>query len=162
MMRDGRRWKKDNDGKIRGSYPSSSGENKGTASTEKKDLTKDKKGVTIKSSEFLKSLRGVGKNYPVRKNDNGKPFGDHCKLDTKKDIEKAEAFAGKGTKREIRNRRFLESSYNIPADEWQKCSGFGHVIIDGKSTPVELHWYQAQGVRVDLKIKPRPIKTSKE
>lgn len=60
----------------------------------KKGLTSKEKSDTINSSEFLKSLRGVGKNYPVRKNDNGKPFGDHCKLDTKKDIEKAEAFAG--------------------------------------------------------------------
>lgn len=125
-------------------------------------MTNGLKSDTINSSEFIKSLKGVGKNYPVRKNDNGKPFGDHCKLDTKKDIEKVEVFAGKGTKREIRNRRFLESDYHIPADEWQKCSGFGNVIVDGKSTHVELHWYQAQGVRVDLKIKPRPIKASKE
>lgn len=125
-------------------------------------MTKSEKGDTISSSEFIDSLRGVGKNYPVRKNDNGKPFGDHCKLDTKKDIEKAEVFAGKGTNKEIRNRRFLESNFHIPADEWQKCSGFGYVIINGKSTRVELHWYQAQGVRVDLKIKPRPIKASKE
>lgn len=125
-------------------------------------MTTDKKGVTISSSEFIRSLRGVGKKYPVRLNDNGKPFGNHCQLDTQVNIEKISVFAGKGTKRTIRNAVFLENDYHYPAKEWQKCSGFGNVILDGKSIPVELHWYQAKGIRVDLKIKPHPAKEKKE
>lgn len=158
MMRDGRRWKKDDDGKIRGSYPSSSGENKGTASTEKKDLTKDKKGVTINSKDFVRSLRGVGKNYPVRLNKGNLPFGNHYKLDFQSDIENAHAFAGKDTGKPIRNAIFLENDYHIPAREWQKCAGFGNVIMNGKSERKELHWYEARGIRTELKIKPHPKK----
>lgn len=107
----------------------------------KKDLTNPEKGDTISSSEFIKSLRGVGKNYPIRINDNGLPHGNHCRLDTTKDIENVKVFAGKGTNKEIRNKRFLENDYHIPADEWQKCSGFGYAILYGQSTRVELHWY---------------------
>ncbi len=70
------------------------------------------------------------------------------------DIENARAFMGKGTGRPIRNDVFLEQDYHIPAEEWQKCSGFGYVVIDGKSVRVELHWYQARGIIVDPKVKP--------
>ncbi|MBP3268658.1 MAG: hypothetical protein J6M07_10130 [Ruminococcus sp.] len=124
----------------------------------KKDLTTDKKGATISSSEFVKSLRGVGKRYPVRLNRNGLPFGDHYKLDLKTDIEEAVAFAGMNTNREIRNAIFLENDYHIPAKEWQKCKGYGNVIMNGKSERKELHWYQARNIRTELKIKPKTIK----
>ncbi len=93
-------------------------------------MTTDKKGDTISSSEFIKSLRGVGKRYPVRGNDNGKYYGNHFQLDTSFDIE------------------------NVPAKELQKCSGTGYVVVGGKSVHVELHWYQAGEIRIDTKIKP--------
>lgn len=128
----------------------------------KNGLTSTEKSDTINSLEFIKTLRGTGKRYPVRLNDNGKPFGNHCQLDTEKNIEKVSVFAGKDTKNAIRNAIFLENDYHIPAKEWQKCCGFGNVIIDGKSVRVELHWYQAAGIRVDLKIKPHPVKEKKE
>ena len=125
-------------------------------------MTNNKKGDTISSSEFVKSLRGVGKRYPVRENTDSKSFGNHIQLDTSKNIEQIDVFAGKGTKKEIRNRRFLESNFHIPAEEWQKCSAKGHVIIDGKSVKVELHWYQARGIRTDLKMKPTRATAPKE
>lgn len=118
-------------------------------------MTSDPKGVIINSSEFVKSLRGVGKNYPVRLNKDNKPFGNHYKLDFQSDIEHAHAFAGKGTNTPIRNAIFLENDYHIPAKEWQKCAGFGNVVMDGISERKELHWYEARGIRVDLKIKPK-------
>lgn len=121
-------------------------------------MTTDKKGDTISSSEFIDSLRGVGKKYPVRGNDNGKYYGNHFQLDTSYDIESVKVFAGKGTKREIRNAIFIASDYHVPAEELQKCSGFGYVVIDGKSVRTELHWYQAGGIRIDPKIKPPPKK----
>lgn len=125
-------------------------------------MTTDPKGVIISSSEFVKSLRGVGKNYPVRLNRGNLPFGNHYKLDFQSDIEQAHAFAGKGTNKPIRNAIFLENDYHIPAKEWQKCAGFGNVIMNGKSERRELHWYEARGVRVDLKIKPKKLKKEVE
>ena len=114
----------------------------------KNGLTSTEKSDTINSLEFVKSLIGTGKRYPVRDEDGG-----HIQLDTNKDIEKTEVFCGKGTKREIRNRRFLESDYHIKAEEWQKCSGFGYVVKNGISVRAELHWYQAMGKRTQLKVK---------
>lgn len=62
-------------------------------------------------------------------------------------------FAGKGTKKEIRERFRLESDYKIPADEWQKISGNGTVIVDGKQRKVELHWYEAEVEIYEMKVK---------
>ena len=121
-------------------------------------MTNTSKSDTINSLEFIRSLRGVGKRYPVRGNDNGKYYGNHFQLDTSHDIENVKVFAGKGTNRAIRNSIFLENDYHIPAKEWQKCSGTGYVVVDGKSIRAELHWYQANGTRIDPKIKPPPKK----
>ena len=62
-------------------------------------------------------------------------------------------FAGKGTGVEIRDRFDIAAIYNIPADEIQKVSGNGIVIIEGKEKKAELHWYEANGERYDMKIK---------
>ena len=60
---------------------------------------------------------------------------------------------GKGTKRELNIRFVLESTYHLPADEWQKVSGAGKIIIDGKPVLAQLHWYSAQGKWCELKVK---------
>ena len=62
-------------------------------------------------------------------------------------------FAGKGTNIEIRDRFALEAIYKVPASEIQKVSGAGFVMIDGTKTKVELHWYEAQGEKFDIKVK---------
>lgn len=62
-------------------------------------------------------------------------------------------FAGKGSGVEIRDRFRLESMYHIPASEWQKVSGNGYIILKGKKQKVELHWYEADGQRVEMKVK---------
>lgn len=63
------------------------------------------------------------------------------------------AFAGKGTNREIRDKFRLESFYKIPADEWMKMSGKGRIIVNGKERNAELHWYEAEGMIVEMKVK---------
>ena len=93
-------------------------------------------------------MLGTGKNYPVIFAGSG-----HIKLDTTKDIEHIKVFAGKGTSKEIRTKYYLESTYHISADKWQKCSGFGYAIDNGKSVKAELHWYHADGKRAILKVK---------
>ena len=62
-------------------------------------------------------------------------------------------FAGKGTDTEIRDRYRLESDYHIPADEWEKVSGNGYIIVNGKKRYAELHWYEADGEVHEIKIK---------
>lgn len=95
-----------------------------------------------------KSLSASAKNYPVKLPDSKQ----RTKFAENQTIEGV-AFAGKGTNRVIRDRFRLESTYHIPADEWQKVSGKGKVIINGKEKLVELHWYEANGERVDFKVK---------
>ena len=57
------------------------------------------------------------------------------------------------TNTEIRERFRLESTYNRPADEWKKVSGNGKVVVDGKEKSAELHWYEADGNIVEMKVK---------
>lgn len=37
--------------------------------------------------------------------------------------------------------------------EWAKKRGEGYVIVDGKARRAEIHWYEAEGERVDFKVK---------
>ncbi len=62
-------------------------------------------------------------------------------------------FAGKGTEKEIRERYKLEARFHQPAEQWQKVSGIGYVVINGKKVKAELHWYEANGNAVDMKVK---------
>lgn len=109
---------------------------------DKNDIIKSR-GITIG-----KSVGAAGKNYPVRL-----PNGNHTRLAEGTKITKVKVFAGKGTDTPTRNRFHLESMYGIKADEWQKVRGEGVVICDGKNKKAELHWYEADGERVQMKVK---------
>ena len=113
-------------------------------------LEKSDKSDIIKSKDILigRSVGAAGKNYPVRL-----PNGNHTRLAEGTKITKVKVFAGKGTDTPIRNRFHLESMYEIKADEWQKVRGEGVVICDGKNKKAELHWYEADGEKVDMKVK---------
>ena len=95
-----------------------------------------------------KSVGAAGKNYPVKLPDSNQ----HVKLAIGQTIQ-GKVFAGKGTDEEIRDRYRLESAYGIPAEEWEKVSGEGKVIVDGKEVMAELHWYEANGEAHELKVK---------
>ena len=98
--------------------------------------------------EIGKSLGASAKNYPVKLPDGNQ----HTKLVENQKIV-GKAFAGKGTKTPVKERFRLETEYQIPADKWQKMSGNGKVIVDKKERLVELHWYEADGEVVEMKIK---------
>lgn len=98
--------------------------------------------------EVGKSLSASAKNYPVRLPDSRQ----HVKLAEGQTII-GKAFAGKGTTYEIKDRFKLENKFNIPADKWKKMSGKGKVIIKGKEKEAELHWYEANGIIYDMKVK---------
>ena len=103
-----------------------------------------------KSSKIIvgKSVGAASKNYPVKLPESKQ----HTKLAEGQEIS-GTAFAGKGTKIKIRDRFRLESEYKIPADKWKKVSGIGYVIVGGKKVKAELHWYEADGEIVEMKVK---------
>lgn len=111
-------------------------------------LTKTVKSSKIVSFNVGRSVGASAKNYPVRM-PNSK---QRVKLAEGQSI-KGKVFAGKGTDVEIRDRFDISAIYNIPADEIKKVSGKGIVIIEGKEKKAELHWYEANGERYDMKIK---------
>lgn len=113
-----------------------------------KVLEKDEKYGIIKSFNIGKSLGAASKNYPVKMPDSKQ----HVKLAEGQKIE-GNVFAGKGTSKEIRDRFRLESTHKHPASEWQKVSGKGFVVVDGKSRKAEIHWYEAEGEMVEMKVK---------
>jgi hypothetical protein len=95
--------------------------------------------------------RGVGaaaKKYNVRL-----PEGDHGTLKEASKITKIKTFAGKGTGKEIRERYLLEAEYDHPADNWQKNRGEAIVIVNGRERKAEIHWYEADGDKVKMKVK---------
>lgn len=98
--------------------------------------------------EIGKSLGAATKNYPVKLTDGNQ----HTKLVENQKIV-GKAFAGKGTGKEIRDKFRLESFYKISADKWMKMSGKGKIIVDGKEQYAELHWYEADGKIVEMKVK---------
>ena len=114
----------------------------------KKGLTNTNKSGKIHSFNIGKSIGAAAKNYSVKKPDSK----DHTKLSEGQEI-KGTTFAGKGTNRPIRDRFLLERNYGIPADEWEKVSGKGKVLINGQERLAELHWYQAGDYIAEIKIK---------
>lgn len=95
-----------------------------------------------------KSVGAATRNYPVKLPDSKQ----HTKLAENQQI-KGKTFAGKGTKTEIRDRFRLEREYHIKARKWEKVSGKGYVVVEGKPVLAELHWYEADGKVFELKVK---------
>ncbi len=114
----------------------------------KEPLENAGKSGTIKSITIHKSLGAAAKNYPVKLLDSRQ----HTKLAEGQVIE-GTTFAGRGTDTDIRDRFRLESTYKIAADKWEKVSGKGKVIVDGKAVMAELHWYEADGEVFEMKVK---------
>lgn len=104
--------------------------------------------ISDKKMQIHKSVGAASKNYPVKLPDSKQ----HTKLAEGQTIT-GKTFAGKGTEREIHERYRLESDYKIPSKEWEKVSGNGYIIEDGKPVRVELHWYEAQGGVYEMKVK---------
>ena len=113
-----------------------------------KALDNNAKSDIIKSFEVGKSVGASAKKYPVKMPESKQ----HVKLAEGQHIE-GTVFAGKGSKTEIRDRFRLESTYKHPASEWQKVSGNAFVVVDGKNKKAELHWYEAEGEMVEMKVK---------
>ena len=111
----------------------------------------DKSGVSgiIKTDEVIgRSVGASAKNYPVKL-----PDGNHAKFAEGSTISKIKVFAGDGTDTPIRNAIYLECDYGIPAEKWQKVRGEGTVVFEGKNRIAEIHWYEADNEKYDMKVK---------
>lgn len=103
----------------------------------------------IKSDIYIgKSVGAASKNYPIRL-----PNGNHAKLAADTKITKIKVFAGRGTEVQIRAAKRLENEYGIKAEKWQKVRGNAYIIENHTKKSVELHWYEADGERVEMKVK---------
>ena len=106
------------------------------------------RGSYSRNIKIGKSLGASRKNYPVKL-----PEGGYANFAQGSEITKIKVIAGKGSKTNIRNAIFLENKYNIPADEWKKVRGEGIVIVNKKAQKAEVHWYEADDMRVEMKVK---------
>lgn len=107
-------------------------------------------GGTIKlpNIKLLKGVGASGKNYPIEL-----PGGNHVRFIEGTEITNVTVFAGRGTPNKIKDVKRLVAEYNIPADEWMKVSGNGYIMSDGQKCLVEVHWYQANEDRYEMKVK---------
>ena len=62
-------------------------------------------------------------------------------------IIKENIIAGKGTNNQ------LEKTYHIPAEKWEKVRGTAYIRAGNQNKKAELHWYEAEGERVEMKVK---------
>ena len=116
----------------------------------KAELTSGGKNDIIYKKDIVihKSLGSSGKNYPVKL-----PDGNHAKFSEGSKITKIKTFAGKGTNTPIRDAIYLENDYGISAKEWQKVRGEGTITVKNINRKAEIHWYEAQGHSVKMKVK---------
>ena len=102
-----------------------------------------------KEDEIIgKSLGASAKNYPVRL-----PDGNHAKFAEGTEITKIKVFAGQGTNNPIREAIYLQETYHQPAESWQKVRGEAIILEKNIKRRVEVHWYEANGQKVKIKVK---------
>lgn len=107
--------------------------------------------IELPDIPIIRAVGASGKNYPVKL-----PSGNHTKLATGTTITKVKVFAGKGTAEPIRQAEELSElykHYNVKPSEWQKVRGDAYVMVDGKREHAEVHWYESEGLRVEMKVK---------
>ena len=104
--------------------------------------------INQKDYTVPRSLGAAAKRYDVRLLEGG-----NARLKEGSKITKIKTFAGKGTGKDIRDKYKLESQYGHPADEWQKNRGEAIVIDKGVERLAEIHWYEAKGDKVLMKVK---------
>lgn len=112
------------------------------------DKSKENVDNVIEDIKVPRNLGAAGKKYPVQL-----PSGGHSKLQEGSTITKIKVIAGKGTDTEIRDAVYLEADYKVPAEKWMKVRGEGYVIVDKVVRRAELHWYEAEDKRVEMKVK---------
>lgn len=115
----------------------------------KSELDKIENSGIIKENIVIgRSVGAAGKNYPIRL-----PSGNHTKIVEGTEVTGIKTFAGKGTATPIRVADQLEEKYGVKADKWEKVRGTAYIRENGINKKVEIHWYEAEGQRVEMKVK---------
>lgn len=112
----------------------------------RKELSKEPKTLRKDDVKTKNFVSGSGKNYPIRLNGS-----EHVKF-ADENIEKVTVIAGKGTSTDINDINRLSNMYNMPKKSWQKVSGITHIYYNNKKIKVEVHWYEANGKRYEVKL----------
>lgn len=94
-----------------------------------------------------KFSKGSGKNYPIKFTGS-----DHVKFADEK-VKNVTVIAGLGVKTEIREAQKLEAFYKQPKKVWTKISGITKIRYKGKVLKAEIHWYEGNGKREEIKVK---------
>ena len=111
-------------------------------------LKKCRNDGIIKIMDVGRSVGAASKKYSVKMPGSR----DHVRLAEGQSVE-GKTFAGKGTKTEIREKYRLEVAYKKPADSFEKVSGNGYIIVEGKKRHAELHWYESENEVFEMKVK---------
>lgn len=107
-----------------------------------------KSGIIKEKIIVGKSVGAASKNYPIKL-----PSGNHAKIVEGTEVTGIKTFAGKGTNTPIRVAQQLEEKYHVKADKWEKVRGTAIIRVNGKNRKAEIHWYEADGERVEMKVK---------
>lgn len=108
----------------------------------------EKPRIIKKEPIFTKKFkRGSGKNYPIRfvGSDHVAFAGDR--------VEKVTVIAGENVKSSVRQAGRLQETYNQPSNRWEKVSGVADIMYKGEVIHTEIHWFEANGVREEVKVK---------
>lgn len=102
----------------------------------------------MKEMDVGRSVGAASKRYDVKMPGSR----DHVRLAEGQTVS-GKTFAGKGTGTEIREKYRLEVAYKKPADSFEKVSGNGYVVVNGKKRQAELHWYESGNEVFEMKVK---------
>ena len=90
------------------------------------------------------------------------PNGEITKLTETTSLTNIETIAGKGCKYKEKHKvKILDHLLDVYEDikakpkDWSKKKGIGFVDFKGRSRKAEIHWFQANNERVELKVKPQ-------
>ena len=68
------------------------------------------------------------------------------------DLKHVRIIAGKDSSVDIRDRYKIAEEYNVNATELNKKVG----VVQGKYYDYEIHWYEANGLQLEAKLKNKP------
>ena len=99
-----------------------------------------------------RSLSAKWRNYEI-----AMPDGTVAHFAEGSKLQDIQVFAGKGTKKPIRDVERLVRMYGGKEEDWMKVKGFGTIVMEnGEEELVELHWYQGtdpekRGIKAKIK-----------
>lgn len=108
-----------------------------------------KDSYSLPDETLPKSLSAKWANYDI-----AMPDGTVAHFVEGSKLHNIEVFAGKGTKKPIRDVERLVKTYGGKPEDWMKVKGIGTISHMGEGNKAEIHWYQANGVgKEELKFK---------